>query len=203
MERAIADADQPVDAEVHRIHRAADFAVLAFTQADCQPGVCPLLTVQRHGHGLKPFPVDGDALAQRFQGGIGRASVHPHPVAAQPAGAGQLQFAFHTAVIGQQQQPLGVQVEAPHRHHTGQVFGQGVIDRAAPLFVARGGHQPGGFVIEPDARRFGFRDRFAVYGDLIRRGDVQRRGENLCAVHPHTARFDHPFGLAARGDAGT
>ncbi len=200
-ERAVADADQPVHIKVDRRHGAADLAVLAFAQAHGQPGIRALDAVKRHLHRLEPLPLDDNALAQRLQLGVGRVAVHPHAVLAQPAGRGKLQPPLQLSVVGKQQKPLGVQVQPPDRHHARHVLGQVVEDGVAALLVRRGGDQPLGLVVKPEARGFLFRQRLAAHGDPVGIGHIQRRAVDDAPVHRNLAQFDQPLGLAARGDA--
>ena len=188
---------------MHRFHRAANFAVLAFAKTDCKPGICTLLPIKRYRHGLEILTIDGDALAQRFEHIIGGPTIYPHAVAPQPAVRGQFQPAFDLAVIGQQQQPFGVKVKATDAHDAGHVFGQIIKDRAATFFVAIGGHQPRGLVVQPDAGWFGLADGLAVHSDCIGRRHVQRGRIDLRAVDPHAAGLDHTLCFAAAGKSGT
>ena len=152
-------------------------------------------------HRLEFLALDGDALAQGFDLGLGRVAVHPDAIFAQPAGRGKLQTALEFAVVGQKEKTLGVEVKPSDRHHAGHVFGQVVKDGVAALFVRGRGHQPLGLVVKPQARGFGLADEFAPDGDLVAGGHVQRgRGDDL-AVDADFAHFDHPFRLAPRGDA--
>ena len=69
------------------------------------------MAVELDLHRLEALALDGDALAQGFELGLGRVALDPHPVLAQPAGRGQFQPALQLAVVGQQQQALGVEVK--------------------------------------------------------------------------------------------
>ena len=106
LERAVADADQPVHGDANPLHRAADLAVLALADADRQPCIRPLLAVKGDDHRLVIHAFNGDACAQFVQLGFADRSVDAHAVAAQPAGAWQFQLALHLAVVGQQKQIL-------------------------------------------------------------------------------------------------
>ena len=201
-ERAVADADQAIDRQIYGRHGTADLAVAALADAHGQPGVGALDAVEDDRHGLELLAVDGDSAAQRLQIGIGRVAVDADAVLAQPAGRGQLKAAFQLAVIGQKQQPLGIEVEPAHRHHAGQVGRQVVEHRLAALFVGVRGDEALGLVIEPQAGGFGFGQRLARHRDLVGGFHIQRgRGDDL-AVDRHFADFDHPLGLAPRRDTG-
>jgi hypothetical protein len=95
---------------------APDLAVLALAQADRQPCIRALLTVERHLHRLITDTLHLDALPQRFKICVGRRALDPHAVLAQPTRAGQLQLPLDPAIIGQEQQALGSQVQPPDTH---------------------------------------------------------------------------------------
>ena len=202
-EGAVSRADQPVDHQAHGLHRAADFSVAALADADGQPGIRALLAVDAHGHGLEHLALDGDARAQGGEAGLVRGAVDADPVFAQPAGRGQFQLAFQRAVIGQQEQPFGIQVQPPHAHHPRHVLGQGVENRGAALFVARSADDAGGLVIEPKPRRFGRGQGLSVHQNPVARPDVQRRRGDHRAIHPDAALRDHHLRIPARGKART
>ena len=201
-ERAIADADQPVHRQIDGRQGAANLAVLALAQADRQPGVGTLNAVQHHLHRQEPLAFDGHAAAQRFQIRIGRVAVDADAILAQPAGGGQFQPALQRAIVGQQQQAFGIEVEPPDRHHARQLFRQVVEHGRAALFIAGRGHQPFGFVIQPQPRRFGFGEGLAIDTDAVLGRHVQRRAVDDAAVDGNLTQFDHPLGLAPRGDTG-
>ncbi len=64
------------------------------------------------------------------------------------------------AIIGQQQQPFGVDVEAAHRHHARHGGWQGIEHGGAPFGIVGGRHQPGRLVIHPQSR---VRSRPAIF----------------------------------------
>ena len=199
LKRAIGHADKPVHRQAHHLHRAADLAVFAFAQANCQPRIGALLAVQRDTHGLKFLAIDFDPLAQRGQAGIVGAAIHTHAVFAQPTGRGQFQLAFQRAIIGQQQQALGIQIQPAHAHHAGHFGGQRVINRGAPLLVAGGCHKACGLVVQPQARRFRRRQRRAIHGDAIPGRHVQRSALDNFAIDGNAACGDQRLGFAAAG----
>ena len=62
------------------------------------------------------MPVDGDAFGKRFELRLGDLAERAGAVGADDAGARQLQLALQLAVVGEQQQALGHEVEAADRH---------------------------------------------------------------------------------------
>ena len=202
-EGAIADADQAVHGEVDVIHRAADFAVAPFAQTNCQPGVGALMAVHRDGHGLEAFAINRDALSQGFQINVCRVAFDAYAVFAQPAGGWKFKAALEFAIIGQQQQPFGVQVKPADGHDAGHILGQVFEHRGAALFIRGGRNQPLGFVIQPQARGLGGTYKLAFDGDLVGWQYVQGRRADGFAVDGDKACFDHPLSLTSGGDACT
>src|SRR3546814_1987328 len=76
-----------------------------------------------------------------------------HAVAAQPAARRQLQLPLEGAVVGQQQQAFGVDVEPPDRLQARQLGGQAVEHRGAALRVVRRGDLAARLVVAEEARR--------------------------------------------------
>ena len=72
--------------------------------------------------------VDGDAAAKLVELRLVDLAVRAHAVAAEPAGGGKLQHAREPAVVGEEQQALGVDVEPADRHDARHVRGQGGED---------------------------------------------------------------------------
>src|SRR4051812_28880995 len=124
-------------------------------------------------------------------------------VAAQPAGIRQLERAREPAIIGEQQQALGVEVEPADADQPRQTFGQIVEHGRTALGVVMGRHQAARLVIEEQPRALALRQRLAVDGDDIIRGDVERRRIDHPAVDADAALRDHLLGVAARGEART
>ena len=202
LERPVRDPQQAVHRVADLFHGAANFAVLAFAQPDGEPCISALLTIKVHGHRLEAFAVDHHAFAQHIEFMVLRSAIDAHPVAAQPASGGQLQLAFDAAVVGQQQQTFGIEVETPDRHHPRQILGQFVKDRPAAFFVRIGRHQTGGFVVEPQARGLGLGQGGAIHHDAITAGHVERRAVDHRAVDRNAALGNHPLRLTARGHTG-
>ena len=81
---------------------------------------------------------DGDAAEQGVELLLGDVAVGAHLVAAQPARVGMGDDAGEAAVVGEEEQALGVDVEPPDRHDARQVLGQAVEHgRHAPADRAR------------------------------------------------------------------
>ena len=105
-------------------------------------------------------------------------------------------------VVGQQQQPLRVQVQPPHRVHPDAAAGHQLRHVGASLFVRKGRHITSGFMEHHIAvlRRFGA-EGDAADGDAVplRVGFVAQGGGG--AVDQHFPGGHQPLRLPAGADA--
>src|SRR5688500_12442656 len=111
LERPERDADQPVHLEAEMLQHIAYLAVLALASADGEPDIGALLAIERGLDGAIADAVDGDAALEPIERLLRHAAERAHPIAAQPAGLRQLDHARQLAIIGEEQQALGVDVE--------------------------------------------------------------------------------------------
>ena len=201
VERPERDADQPVHLQAERFKHLAHLAVLALADAEGQPDVGALFAVERRFDRPVTDAIDGDAAAQPVQRLLPHAAERAHAVAAQPACCRQFQHAREPAVIGEQQQSFGVDVEPADADQPRQVSRQRAENRVAAFRVGMGRHQPARLVVEEQPRALARPQRRAVDHDPVRSGDVERRRGNHRAVDRHPAGRDPGFGLAAGGEA--
>ncbi|GJE42820.1 hypothetical protein AEGHOMDF_1993 [Methylobacterium soli] len=181
---------------------ALDLAVLALAQAERQPQVVALHPIEIGLDRAVLHPVDGDALAQLVELGLIGVAVGAHPVAAQPAGIGMRDHLGQPAVIRQQQEALGVDVEAAHRDHAGEIVRQRLEHGLAPLRVAGRGDEAARLVEDPEPGALAGGQGLAIHrDDVVLRHVDGGRGENT-AIEADAALGDHRLGIAARGDAG-
>ena len=141
LERTVGHPDQPVHLEPEMRHHVADFAVLAFADREHQPDIGALVALQRRVDRAVFDAVDLDALFQLVELALRHLAMGADAVAPQPAGVGQFQRAGETAVIGQQQQALGVEIEPADRDQPRQAFRQIVEHRRPSFRIGMGGHQ--------------------------------------------------------------
>ncbi len=137
------------------LEHAADLAILAFPQAHLDPAVAPGAPLEIGVDRAVADALDLDAVDQLLELGLADLAEHAGAVAALDAGRGQFELALQFAVGGEQQQPLGVQVEPADRHQPRQALGQPVVDGRPALGVALGGEQAGRLVVAEQARRRG------------------------------------------------
>src|SRR5690606_13378170 len=128
-------------------------------------------------------------------------TVHAHAVAPQPARGRQFEHTRQAAIIGQQQQAFGVDVQPPDGHEPRQLLRQDVEDRRAAFRVPIGGDDTGRLVKQKQARALDGRDFLAVEFDAVMRTDIDRRSVQHLAVEPDAAGRDQFLGVATRGHA--
>lgn len=202
LERTVGDADQAVDLEAERAEHVLDLAVLAFAQAHGDPDVAALAAVERRFDRTVENAVDGNTVLQLVECFLIDLAMGAHAVTAQPAGGRQFERPRQAAVIGQQQQAFGIDVEATDRKNPRQTFRQVVEHGGTAFRIGIGRHQAAGLVVEPQARALDAADRHAIDFDLVVQRHVDdRRVENL-AVQGDAAVEDHPLDVAARRHAG-
>lgn len=181
----------------------AHLAVLALAQAKRQPYVIALLALDLRFHRPVGNALDLDPLGQRSEGRLIGAAEGAHAVTAQPAGRGQFEQALQPAIIGQQQQPLGVEIEAADGKQPRQIGRQIVEDGRAAFGIAGGSDTAARLMIQEKASTFRFRQGLAVEQHLILVADIERRAIDDLAVDADAAGGDEVLGVAARGNAGT
>ncbi len=120
LERTIGKADQPVHGQAEMLQHLADLPVLALGDGDADPqvgGGVPLAVlglVQRRLDRAVVDSVDRDAVLQRIQLQLTDAAAGAGAVLTHQLRRGQFERAAQFAVIGQQQQSFGVEVEPAH-----------------------------------------------------------------------------------------
>ena len=129
-------------------------------------------------------------------------AVGAHAVAPQPPGLRQLEQARERAVIGEQQQAFGVEIQPADADEAGQVRRQILKDGRPALRVGARGHEAARLVIEEEPRALARRQRFAVDADAVARRHVERGRADDRAVDRDAASGDPVLGLAAGSQAG-
>src|SRR3569623_527444 len=119
-------------------------------------------------------------------------------VASQPSGVGMLQRARQAAVIGEQQQPFGGEIETADREQARQAFRQMIDYRRTAFRIVMRRHQPARLVIEKQPRALALRQWLAVDGDDIARRDVERRRIDNAAVDGNATLRDPFLRIAPR-----
>ena len=195
-------ADQPVDLQAEGFQHALHFAVLAFAQAERQPGIGTLGAVEHRLDAGIVDAIDGDAMPQRVERCLIGVAMGPHAVAPQPAGGRQFELAGEATIIGEQQQAFGIDVQPADGNHAGQAVGQRFEDGRAAFRVARRGHEAARLVVEPQACALPLGQRLAIDEDPVAGADIERRTVDDLAVHLDAAGGDPFLRVAARAQAG-
>ncbi len=202
LERPVREADQPVHVDAEVGEDAAHLAVLALAQAHGDPAVGALHALDAGLDRAVAHALDLDAVLQLVEVGLLHASVRPHLVAPQPAGCRQLHVAGEGAVVGEQQQPFAVEVEPPDGDDARQPLGQ-VLEHGRPaLRIGVRGDEAARFVIAPELRRLGRRQRLAVDQHLVLPRHLESGRRQQPAVDVDAALLDPALRLAARAQPG-
>src|SRR5216684_4103289 len=177
----------------------AHLAVLALADREYQPDIGALVALQRRVDRAVFDAVNLDAIFQLVELRLRHLAMGADAVTPEPAGIGQFKHAREPAVIGQQQQALGGEIEPADRDQPRQAFGQMVEHRGPPFRVGMRRHQPARLVIQKQPRALARRQWLAVDRNDIVRGDIQRRRIDDAAVDRDPALHDPFLGIAARG----
>ena len=202
LEGAERQADQPVHRQAEMFEHALDLAVFAFAQAHGEPDVGALHAIQMRFDAAIFHAFDHHALGERVELGLIHLAMGAHAIAAQPARGRQLQHAREPAVIGEQQQALGVDVEPAHGDDARKILGHGVENRRPAFGIAVGRHRAARLVKQEQARALTRADGAAVNGDLVGGRDVEGRALQRLAVDAHAAFGDPALCVAPRAQAG-
>ena len=163
LERPEGDADQPVHREAEMFEHALDLAVLALAQAHGEPDVGALHAVELRLDAGVVDAVDRDAFAQRVELRLIDLAMGAHAIAAQPAGRRQLEHPRQAAVVGQQQQPFGVDVEpADRRRRAAAPAGRASKIVGRPFGIARRRDEAARLVEQAQPRALALAQRLAV-----------------------------------------
>ena len=152
LKRAERHADQARDREAEIAEHVAHLAVLALADRKGEPDVRALHAIESGFDGAVADAADGDAGAQGVELLLRHRAMRAHAIAAQPAGCRQFEYARERAVVGQEQQAFGVEVEPADADEARQVFGQALEDGRPALRVGMRRHQPARLVVEEQPR---------------------------------------------------
>ena len=200
-ERTERDADQPVDRKTEVLEDFLDLAVFSFPQAQGEPGVRALLAVKLGLDAEIVDAVDGHAVGEPIERRLVDVSVRAHAIASQPASRRQLQHAREAAVVGEQKQPFGVDVEPADCDKARQVGRQHSENRVPPLRVASGGDKAPRLMEQKEAGTLRRRKRVAVDAHVVRFAHVEGWALQHFAIDGDTTLGDPSLGFAARADA--
>jgi hypothetical protein len=160
------------------------------------------LVEQDHLRWLRPAPVKRDSAAQPIDRiAIGHSgdvrfvrAFDPVPRVREHGG--------EIAVVGEQEESLGVEVETSDRVDVLANAADEIHDRASPLRIGARGHVSRRLVQQDVAQALGPLDAPSVHADVIaRRIGFRAHLEDRRAIHRHTAFGNQPFGRAPRRDA--
>ena len=198
------DAPQFVDRVADSIEHLAHLPIPAFRYRDAQRGVF-VVTCRSdlHERALRAASFNFDASREALDVARVRHTEDAHLVHAWHLVARMRESGGKFAVVGQQQQSLGVEVESANGINVLADAGQQLHHRSSTLWVGPRGDVPFGFVQEKIAVLFDAFDSAPIDANIVRR----IIGFRSKFAHRGTVDRDAPFehqllGGASRRDAG-
>jgi hypothetical protein len=180
----------------------ANFAVLAFTNAEREPHIGALRAIKHSFDRAIMNVINGHAAPQTVEPVLRNRAMRAHPIAPQPSRRGQFQKPRQRAVVGEQQKAFSVEIEPPDANQARQIARQ-ILENCRPaLRIGVRRHQPARLVIEEQTGTLAVRQRFAVDHNTIRSGDIDRGRSDGGAVDRYPTRGNPRFGLPPRGETG-
>jgi hypothetical protein len=124
LERPECHPDQAIHLQPEMGEHVSHLAVLALADREGEPHIGALLPFERRLDRPVMNAVNGDATTQLVEIGLPHPTMGADAVAPQPSRLGQFQHPGERAIIGEHQQPLAIDVEAPDADEPGQIAGQ-------------------------------------------------------------------------------
>ena len=144
---------------------------------------------------------DHNAFAQFIQLRLIGLAIGAHAIFAQPSRRGQFEHAGETTIIGEQQQPFGVDVETTDGNETWQAFRQCIENGRATFGVAIRRHKTARLVEHKQARALALSERLAIHRDAIFWRHIDGGALKLFAIHGNAALRNPKLGIATRAQA--
>src|ERR1700730_2282302 len=94
-----------------------DFAVLAFVERHREPTIGAATAINNRADRTIANTVDGDTLGEPRKLRLIQNPMGANSIGARESLVRMFEIAREASIIGQQQKPLGVDIETPHRHH--------------------------------------------------------------------------------------
>jgi hypothetical protein len=173
-------------------------------ESDAEPGVLAFTRKDLHlgGHG-RCTVVERDALAQRSELLAGEVAVYLDVIGLRHVVAGREQASSQLAVIGQEQDAFGIEVESTDRLHGDRKVRKVVHHRRSPAVVADRGDAALGLV-EQHVEVVERDDSFTVHLHGVAVGvDLGAEHSHDLVVHLHATCDDQLLCLAACGNPGS
>ena len=134
---------------------SAHLAVLAFGEAHLDPAIAAGPPLQVRVDRSVAHPLDGDSFGELFELVLRHSAVRPRPVGADHAGPRQLELSLQLAVIGEQQQALGHEIEPANRHQPWKAGRKPIVDCRPSLRIVGRGERAWRLVEAEQPRRSG------------------------------------------------
>jgi len=196
------DADQPVHRQPETVEDGTHLAILAFAQSQHEPHIGALHLFQRGLDGSVAHAADLDPVLELVERLLRHRPMCPHAIAPQPAGRRQLEMPGQRPVVGKQQQPLGVEIQAADGDDARHLLGQRLEHGRTALRIAVGGDPALRLVVAPQARRRRRRQGVTVDQDAVGGGNVTGGALEDLAVYGDAPALDPALRLAPRAQPG-
>jgi len=189
----------------HGLAHPPHLAVPPFPNRQTQRGVVPVASGVDHRDvgGQRPHAVEWDAVAQPPQRGLIGHAGDGRSIRAVDAVTRMGELRSQVAVVGQQQQALGVVVQPADRVDVFVHATQQIDHGPAPLRVGPRGHEAGGLVQQDVALDLGAAHAPAIHADVVLIAvGLGAEFANGRAVDRHATLGNQGLGRSPRGDAG-
>ncbi len=205
LKRPEGNADEPRDGQTQMFEHALDLAILAFSEPHRQPAIGALLAIELGVDAGIAHAVDRHAFGELIEHRLIGFAMRAHAIAPEPARRRQFENAGEAAVVRQQQQAFGIDIEPADAHQPrrlGRMLSQKIEDRRPAFRVLMGRDKPARLMKEKEPRALTLRQGLAIDNDLIAGLDNHRRGRQRFAIDRDAALGDPRLGVAARAETG-
>jgi hypothetical protein len=199
LERSEGQPDQAVDLKPDTFEHAPDLAVLAFAQHHREPAVGALHVIEGRLDAGIPHTLKRQTFAEPIEYGLIRFALRADAVTPDPAGRGQFEDPREPPIIGEEQQPFAINVEAADANDARAgwpMLAKIIENRRPPPRIARGRNEAAGLMKQKEPRAGAMGERLAVDSDLVIALDVDRRVGQRLTVQGDAAFADPSFRLA-------
>ena len=196
-----ADPGEPHHREAAGLAHATDLLVPALAQGDLEPGLAVLVAEEVDVGGGRLAVLEGDAVGPVREVVLGHHAAGLDHVRLGDAAARVEQAVGEVAVVGDQEDAAGGEVEPAHRVEAGAGAVQQAHHRGATLGIGEGGDHAAGLVEHQVARGLGDEAAAVDLDDVDAQVGPGTQLADHLAVHADAPGQDELLAGAPRGDA--
>lgn len=153
--------------------------------------------------GSRRAVLEHDPVPQSMKSPLADGSTRdPRPIGLGNFKAGMGEQMGKLPVVGEQQQPFAVEIQAPHRVEAAALVREQLHHGEPVVWVAGSAEHPDGLVQRVDGGSLESRKQPTVDGDRLRCRDVPRRIAHYLPAHRHSSLRDQRLAGAPGGHAG-